>query len=439
MKNGRRIVLKLGTSTLTGGTQQISPPRMVDLVRQIAYVHDLGYELILVSSGAIAAGREVLNFPELPRHIPKKQMLAAVGQPTLMARYADFFAIFDKRVAQVLLTRTDLADRRRYLNARNTFQALLNQQVIPVVNENDTVATEEIRFGDNDALSAHVAGLVEADELILLTDQDGLFTGDPRQVANARLIQQVPAEEFSSDLIRSAGGTLSGLGTGGMMTKLHAADLARRTGIQVIIARGDEPDIIIRLANGEQMGTCFLAMQNKLEGRKRYLLAGEQAQGALTVDHGAARALVHGGSLLPVGITQVDGEFDRGDTVRIMNASVKVLALGITNYSARDLRNLCGKQSSEIERIVGFNFGDEVVHRNNMVLIEARWLIYWKLEKRRGLLRGLSRWQAANKRTGRSCPSRIACWNHRPRCSQRTGWISRQEDPPDYPRRYWIV
>ena len=212
MKNGRRIVVKLGTSTLTGGTQQISPPRMVDLVRQMAHVHDLGAELILVSSGAIAAGREVLDFPELPRYIPKKQMLAAVGQPMLMARYADFFAIFDKRVAQVLLTRTDLADRRRYLNARNTFQALLSQQVIPVVNENDTVATEEIRFGDNDALSAHVAGLVEADELILLTDQDGLFTGDPRQVANARLIKQVPAEEFSSDLIRSAGGSLSGAG-----------------------------------------------------------------------------------------------------------------------------------------------------------------------------------------------------------------------------------
>ena len=153
------------------------------------------------------------------------------------------------------------------------------------------------------------------------------------------------------------------------MTKLNAADLARRTGIQVVIARGDEPDIIIRLANGEQVGTCFLAMQNKLEGRKRYLLAGEQAQGALRVDQGAARALVHGGSLLPVGITHVDGEFDRGDTVRIMNASAKVLAVGITNYSARDLRNLCGKQSSEIERIVGFNFGDEVVHRNNMVLM----------------------------------------------------------------------
>ncbi len=369
MKNNQRVVIKLGTSTLTGGTQRISPPRVVDLARQMACIHSRGNEVILVSSGAIAAGREALEYPELPRFIPKKQMLAAVGQPTLMARYAEFFGIYGKRVAQVLLTRADLADRSRYLNARNTFHALLNQGVIPVVNENDTVATDEIRFGDNDALSAHVAGLVEADVLILLTDQDGLFTGDPRQDAGATLIRQVPAEEFSADLIRAAGGSLSGLGTGGMMTKLHAADLARRTGTTVFIARGDDTDVILRLLDGESLGTCFAPMQNKLEGRKRYLLAGERASGALTVDAGAARALAHGGSLLPVGVASVDGDFDRGDTVRILSLSGKTLALGISNYSSRDLRNLCGKQSGEIERIVGFNYGDEVVHRNNMVLM----------------------------------------------------------------------
>jgi len=365
----QRIVVKLGTSTLTAGTQRISKSRMVDLVRQVAQVHSLGCEVVLVSSGAIAAGREALGYPELPKHIPKKQMLAAIGQPRLMARYAEFFAIYEKKVAQVLLTRTDLADRRRNLNARNAFQALLSQQVIPVVNENDTVATEEIRFGDNDSLSAQVASLIEADILILLTDQAGLFTGDPKQDANAMLIHEVPSEEFQDDLLLAAGGSNSGLGTGGMATKLHAADLARHTGIRVFIASGDEPDVIVRIAQGERLGTCFIPMQNKLESRKRYLLAGEQAQGSLVVDSGAARALAHGGSLLPVGVTQVQGEFDRGDTVRVLNTAGKVIALGMSNYASRDLLGVCGRQSAELETILGYSFGDEIIHRNHMVLM----------------------------------------------------------------------
>jgi glutamate 5-kinase len=369
MAVNQRIVIKVGTSTLTGRTQHISKAHMVDLVRQVAAVHEMGWEVVLVSSGAIAAGREALGYPDLPKHIPKKQMLAAVGQPRLMACYAEFFAIYEKMVAQVLLTRTDLADRRRNLNARNAFQALLRQQVIPIVNENDTVATEEIRFGDNDSLSAQVASLIEADTLVLLTDEEGLYTSDPKQDAEARLISEVPSEEFRDELLAAAGGSRSGLGTGGMATKLHAADLARHTGIRVYIASGSEPDVIVRLARGEHLGTCFVPMQNKLESRKRYLLAGDQAQGTLLVDAGAARALAHGGSLLPVGLSAVEGEFERGDTVRVINVHRKVLALGSSNYSSNDLGRLCGHRSQEVENLLGYTFGDEVIHRDHMILM----------------------------------------------------------------------
>jgi glutamate 5-kinase len=369
MAHSQRIVVKLGTSTLTGGEKSISQPRMIDLARQIGRMRERGCEVAVVSSGAIAAGREVLGYPDLPKFIPKKQMLAAIGQPRLMALYEQFFGIYGTRVAQILLTRDDLSDRRRYLNARNTLDALLMQKVIPVINENDTVATEEIRFGDNDSLSAQVASLVEADALFLLTDQDGLFTGDPRSDAQARLIEEVPPEEIPDELWAAAGGSRSGLGTGGMVTKLYAADIARRSGTTVYIARGDQPDILERILAGERLGTCFPALENKLEGRKRYLLANNRAEGMLTVDAGAARALARGGSLLPVGVTTLSGDFERGDTVRVNNPSGKMIGLGLSNYSSRDLAAVFGKQSTEIETILGFTFGDEVVHRNNLILL----------------------------------------------------------------------
>ncbi|MBI4928867.1 MAG: glutamate 5-kinase [Anaerolineae bacterium] len=365
----QRLVVKLGTSTLTGGSRNISAPRLVDLVRQVSQVHDSGWEVILVSSGAIAAGREVLDFPELPRHIPKKQMLAAVGQPALMARYADYFSIYNQRVAQVLLTRADLTDRRRYLNARNTFQALLTNGVIPIVNENDTLATEEIRFGDNDNLSAHVAGLVEADILVLLTDQEGLYTGDPRTDPQARLIREVQAEESAENVEAGAGDSQSGLGTGGMATKVHAADIARKSGIQVFIARGDQPDVLLRIAGGEHVGTRFMPVDNRLESRKRFLLAGERSGGCVVVDGGAARALVRGSSLLAVGVTGVEGDFDRGDTIRVLNSDKKTLAIGQSNYSSKEVELLRGRKSNEIDALLGYSFGEEVIHRNAMVLV----------------------------------------------------------------------
>jgi glutamate 5-kinase len=369
MGNNQRIVIKLGTSTLTGGSKQLSHSRMVDIARQVAATREAGNDVILVSSGAIAAGREVLGYPDLPKFIPKKQMLSAVGQPRLMALYEQFFAIYGQRVSQVLLTREDLTDRRRYLNARNTLDALLMQNVIPIINENDTVATDEIRFGDNDSLSAQVSSLIEADLLILLTDQDGLFTGDPRQDPDARLIAEVPPQEIPDALWAAAGGSRSGLGTGGMSTKLYAADLARHSGSTVFIARGNLENVVYRIISGEQIGTCFPPLANKLEGRKRYLLANDRAVGVLKVDAGALRALAHGGSLLPVGVSSVQGEFDRGDTVRVINLNEKMIGLGLSNYSSKDLSLVSGKQSKEIEVILGFTFGDEVIHRNNMIIL----------------------------------------------------------------------
>lgn len=365
----RRIVVKLGTSTLTGGGKKISPPHLVDVARQVSAVQAMGNQVVLVSSGAVAAGREALGFPALSPHLPVKQMLSAVGQPRLMAIYEQYFGIYGAHVAQILLTRADLTDRRRYLNARNTFEALLKRGVLPIVNENDTVATEEIRIGDNDNLSAQVANLIEADLLLLLTDQEGLYTADPKQDPGARLIEEVGPEPFTEELWQAAGGSAGGLGTGGMLTKLQAADLARHSGTTVVIARGSEPEVLIRLAGGESIGTRFLPVSNKLEARKRYILSGSRAAAEIRVDAGAARALAHGGSLLPAGVLSVSGEFDRGDTIRITSLEGRALAVGLASYASNDLLRLCGRQSSEIETILGYTFGDDVVHRNNMILL----------------------------------------------------------------------
>ncbi|HZW04524.1 MAG TPA: glutamate 5-kinase [Anaerolineaceae bacterium] len=376
MAQAQRIVIKLGTSTLTAGGKAISAPSLVEIARQVAALRGEQAQVVLVSSGAIAAGRAALGYPSLPKHLPAKQMLAAVGQPRLMADYERYFAIYGVPVAQVLLTRADLADRRRFLNARNTFEALLRQGVLPIVNENDTVATEEIRFGDNDNLSAQVANLVEADLLVLLTDQDGLYTADPRIDPEAELIRTIGPEPFSPELWRAAGGTTTGLGTGGMATKLQAADLARHGGTTVVIANGGLPDVLLRpalrtlgVARGEEVGTRLLPVVNKLEGRKRYILSGSRAAAELAVDAGAARALRRGGSLLPAGIVAARGEFERGDAVRVTAPDGTGIAVGLTNYGADDLAHLCGRQSAEIEAILGFTFGDEVIHRNNLVLL----------------------------------------------------------------------
>jgi glutamate 5-kinase len=362
-----RIVVKLGTSTLTGGSTRLEPARLVETARQCAELIEKKTEVILVTSGAMAAGRERLGYPQLPKGLPAKQMLSAVGQPLLMALYEQVFGMYHLPIAQVLLTRADLSDRRRYLNSRNTLTALFEHGVLPVINENDTVATEEIRVGDNDNLSALVANLIDADLLLLLTDQAGLYTADPRADPNAVLVNEIAEPEISAALWESAGGSATGLGTGGMVTKLQAADLARRSGTTVIIASGDSPDVILRAAAEETVGTRFLPVVTAMESRKRYILAGGHSAGSVRIDAGAVQALARGSSLLPVGVKAVEETFERGDSIRVLDPSGHEVARGIANYGATDLVRILGRRSEDIEGILGFNFGDEVIHRNDLV------------------------------------------------------------------------
>lgn len=363
----KRVVIKLGTSTLTDGSPKLESPRMVDLARQIAAARTAGWQVVVVSSGAIAAGRETLHYRALPKDIPAKQMLAAVGQPHLMARWGQLLGLYGVTVAQVLLTAQDLTSRRRYLNARGTLLALLAQGVLPIVNENDTVATAEIRVGDNDNLSAHVAGLIDADWLLLLTDQPGLLTADPRRDPTAALIPRVEGVQIPDELWHMAGGG-GAQGTGGMTTKLQAADLARRSGVAVAIVRGSQPDVILHCLAGAAPGTVFTATVDAVEARKRYILSGV-GTGVLVVDTGAATALRAGKSLLAAGIVRVEGHFDRGETVRIVSVAGKETARGMVNYAASDCGKLAGRKSTEIEPLLGYFYGDEVVHRSDVVLL----------------------------------------------------------------------
>lgn len=367
--NFQRLVVKCGTSTLTNGTPHLSPPRLVSLAQQAAQLRAAARDVIFVTSGAVAAGRERLGLRQLPKDLPVKQMLAAIGQPRLMAMYEQIFGLYGLTIAQVLLTRSDLADRRRYLNSRNTLAALLAHGIIPIINENDTVATEEIRVGDNDNLSALVANLIDADLLVLLTDQAGLYTADPAHDPAAQLIADVIDPEIPAALWQAAGGAQSGLGTGGMITKLQAADLARRSGATVVIANGREPEVLMRLIGGEKLGTWFQPVATSIESRKRYILAGGRATGHVRVDDGAQQALQHGRSLLPVGVIEVTGDFDRGDTIQVINPTGREIARGITNYNAIDLSRLRGHHSDEIESILGYTYGDEVIHRNDLVVL----------------------------------------------------------------------
>ena len=367
----KRIVVKLGTSVLTGGGPRLDRAGMVEIARQCAALHAGGREVIVVTSGAIAAGREMLGHQELPPTVSTKQMLAAVGQSRLMRVWEGLFEIYGLIVGQMLLTRADIADRKRYLNARDAMQALLEHRIVPVINENDAVATAEIKVGDNDNLSAMVAVLAEADLLLMLTDLNGLYTADPRTHPDAQLIREV--RNIDATLEAVAGGSVSGLGTGGMATKLQAADVARRAGVDVIIAAGRSPDVILRAAAGEQIGTRFPPLDSPTANRKRWIFGKARPSGRLWVDAGAAIALREkGGSLLPAGITQVEGQFERGDSVLIMDPADAALARGITRYDSADMRRIAGCQSGEIAERLGYSAGPVAVHRNDMLLLEGK-------------------------------------------------------------------
>ena len=363
----KRLVVKVGTNTLTGGGEGLSHVQMLGVAQQVARLLRDGHQVALVSSGAIVAGRQALHIARNGRDIPFKQVLAAVGQAKLMQKWDELFATEDVIVAQTLLTRGDLADRQGYLNARNTLLALLDRKVVPIVNENDVVATEEIKIGDNDNLSALVANLIDADLLILLTDQAGLYTADPRRSSTATLIPEVPV--ITDEIVALASGAGTARGIGGMATKVQAARLATESGVTVLVAGGTTENVLVRALTGEAIGTRFPSNRTKMESRKRWILSGLAGKAAAHIDDGAVTALKRGRSLLPAGIVDVKGPFDRGDSVNIVGPDGKQVACGVANYSAADLERIKGCRSSEITQVLGYHFGDEVIHRNNVVML----------------------------------------------------------------------
>ncbi len=367
----KRIIVKLGTNLITGGTDRLDIDAMTDLVNQIATLRKKKIEVILVSSGAITAGRQKLSMDRERRDIPFRQVLAAVGQNHMMHTYETLFAEHGITIAQTLLTKTDLSDRQGYLNARNTLMALIDLGVLPIVNENDVVAIDEIaelKFGDNDNLSAMVANLVDADLLLLLSDVAGLYTADPAVDPEAKLIGEVKA--ITPEIEKMAGKARNRRATGGMGTKIEAAKMATSCGTSVIIAYGHEPDVLERVISGKKIGTLFNATSSKMESRKRWMLSGLSLKGGVTIDNGAVVALTQQTkSLLPAGVVEVSGKFKRGDIVNILNANGTRVACGISNYSAQDIAKIKGQNSEAITDILGYEYGTVVVHRNNLAVI----------------------------------------------------------------------
>jgi glutamate 5-kinase len=367
----RRIVAKFGTNVLTAGTDSLNVELMASLVAQVADLHKRGAQVLVVTSGAIAAGRHRLGLHEKSdrKDIPFRQVLAAVGQSDLMHAYQGLFGDHDITVAQTLLTKSDLADRLGYLNARNALLAMLEMRVVPVINENDVVASDEIegaKIGDNDNLSALVSNLVDADMLALVTDIGGLYTSDPRTNPAAELLPRVDKIDASIEAL--AGGTTSERSTGGMATKIQAAKLAIGGGTDMYIVAGKEPDVITRLAEGEALGTYFPAAGDRMESRKRWMLAGLSVKGTIVVDEGAAKVLRGGkSSLLPAGVAEVSGSFKRGDAVAIAGPDGRI-AVGIANYDSDEIASIKGVRSDKIESVLGHHYGSEVVHRDNLVL-----------------------------------------------------------------------
>lgn len=367
VKNVTRLVVKVGSSSLTHQTGKLNLAQLERIVREIADLVNQGKEVVLVTSGAIGAGMGRMGLNGKPKTMPEKQAAAAVGQGLLLHMYEKFFSEYGYTVGQVLLTREDVADRRRYLNARNTLNALLSYSVIPIVNENDTVGVEEIRLGDNDTLAALVAGLVDAELLVLLSDIDGLFTGNPRLSSDAVLIPMV--DEITPEIERLAGGVGSILGTGGMGTKIHAARITMNSGIPMVIANGGQEGAVRRLLAGEVMGTIFLPKETRLHARQRWIAFVSDVQGAIRVDDGATAALLQAGkSLLPIGVVQVEGRFEPGNVVSVLNTAGDEIARGIVNYSAEEVRLIRGRKTDEIAEILGCKDYDEVIHRNNLVI-----------------------------------------------------------------------
>jgi len=364
----QRWVVKIGSAVLTADGEGLDKKALGSWVDQMADWVDAGNELILVSSGAVAEGMSRMSWTQRPQSLHDLQAAAAIGQMGLIQAWESCFQRRDRHTAQVLVTHDDLSNRQRYLNARSTLKTLLNLGVVPVVNENDAVANDELRFGDNDTLAALVANLVEADTLILLTDQDGLFDADPRTSKDAQLIGEANVNDGILDQV--AGDSAGDLGRGGMVTKLRAARTAARSGTRTIIASGKQPNVLSKIAAGEKVGTLLKPSQSVDAARKQWLAGQLKAKGRVTVDDGAVRFLVDSGSsLLSVGVTDVNGEFNRGDVVIVIDNKNNEIARGLVNYSSDDAKKIIGKASDQIKSILGYVDEDELIHRDNLVLL----------------------------------------------------------------------
>ena len=365
LTTARRWVIKIGSAVLTDNGQGLSHEFIARLASDVIALREQGREVIIVSSGAVAAGLARLGLDTRPSALDELQAAAAVGQSSLVQAYEAAFAPSGYLCAQILLSHDDVKSRDRYLNARATLQTLLDKGVIPIVNENDTVVTDEIRFGDNDTLAALVANLIDADALLMLTDQQGLFNADPRTVTNATLIQETDAHDTSLDAMVSEGSTL---GRGGMVSKLRAARLAARSGALAVIADGREPQVVRHITNGAITGTLFTTEKQPQPARKQWLASLLYPKGQLVLDAGAVKGVAQAGrSLLPVGVTAVTGDFLRGDLVRCVDPAGEEIARGLSNYSAADAKKLLGRASADIEAILGFGGEEELIHRDNLI------------------------------------------------------------------------
>ena len=366
VKKSRRWVIKIGSALLTNNGQGLDQDSMAVWVKQVADLSKLGYEVVMVSSGAVAAGMTRLGWKSRPKSIHEQQAAAAVGQSSLIQAYEQEFQKYNLRTAQILLDHDDLSNRQRYLNARSTIRTLTSMRVIPIVNENDTVVTDEIRFGDNDTLGALVANLIEAETMCILTDQDGMYDCDPRKNALAKIVFERPAMDSELDQMAGSGGAL---GRGGMISKVRAARLAARSGANTIIVGGKIDDVIARVAAGEMLGTLLYADQPLMTARKRWLAGNLQSRGVLVLDDGAVKVLRdQGKSLLPIGVKTVIGFFTRGEMVLCRDSSGNEIARGLINYNSDDARKIIGKPTKEIEKLLGYKDFDELIHRDNLVI-----------------------------------------------------------------------
>ena len=368
LENIQRIVVKVGTSTLTNENGHLDIEKIRKIVLELSNLQDKGYDVILVSSGAVGAGMGLLNINEKPKTLAEKQMLSAVGQVSLMQIYQTLFKEHNKIVGQLLLTKEEFSNRKRYLNMRNVCNAFLKRKIIPIINENDAIVSNalKIKVGDNDTMSALVSGLIDADLLIILSDIDGLYNKNPRKYEDANLIHIVG--DINEDIKNMAGAEGSKFGTGGMVTKIIAAEMVTKIGTSLVIASGDEPKNITRIVEKENIGTLFMKKNKKISLRKYWLAYGPSKEGALTIDNGAKSALKNGKSLLSVGIKSVEGTFDKGAIVEIEDLKGKVIATGISNYSSEEINLIKGEQSENIEEILGYKYDDAVIHIDNVAM-----------------------------------------------------------------------